>query len=54
MKKRTLGKHGPQVSSIGLGCMGLNYGYAGTLSRKDAVALIRHAFDKWVTFLINR
>ena len=34
MHKRTLGRNGLQVSAIGFGCMGLNFGYASTLTRE--------------------
>lgn len=50
MKKRTLGKSGLEVSVIGLGCMGLSYGYGPATDRQDAVKLIRAAFDRGVTF----
>lgn len=50
MKKRTLGKSGLEVSAIGLGCMGLSYGYGPATDRSEAIKLIRTAFDKGVTF----
>lgn len=49
MQKRTLG-NGLEVSAIGLGCMGLTFGYGPAQSREDAVRLIRAAFDQGVTF----
>jgi aryl-alcohol dehydrogenase-like predicted oxidoreductase len=50
MQKRTLGRTGLEVSALGLGCMGLSYGYGPATERGDAIALIRHAFDLGVTF----
>jgi len=50
MKIRQLGQNGPQVSAIGYGCMGLDFGYANTLSRADGVAMIRAAVERGVTF----
>ena len=47
---RQLGRHGPTVSAIGLGCMGISFGYADKLSKDDGVALIRAAVDRGVTF----
>jgi pyridoxine 4-dehydrogenase len=49
MKTRTLGR-GLEVSAIGLGCMGLSYGYGPAVDRADGVALIRAAYEKGVTF----
>jgi len=50
MKKRTLGKSGLEVSALGLGCMGLSYGYGPATERDQAIKLIRAAFDKGITF----
>lgn len=50
MKKRTLGKSGLEVSAIGFGCMGLNFAYSQTLEKKDAIALLRAAVERGVTF----
>lgn len=50
MKHRTLGDSGLDVSAIGLGCMGLSFGYGPAASKEDAVKLIRRAFDLGVTF----
>ena len=50
MKKRTLGKSGLEVSEIGLGCMGLSSGYGPATDKQQAIALIRSAFDRGVTF----
>jgi aryl-alcohol dehydrogenase-like predicted oxidoreductase len=49
MKKRTLG-NGLEVSAVGLGCMGLTFGYGPATDTSDAVALIRAAYDRGVTF----
>jgi aryl-alcohol dehydrogenase-like predicted oxidoreductase len=48
--KRGLGKNGPEVSAIGLGCMGMSEFYVGG-SEQESVATIHHALDRGVTFL---
>jgi aryl-alcohol dehydrogenase-like predicted oxidoreductase len=50
MKKRKLGKSNLEVSAIGLGCMGLSFGYGPATERQQAIKLIRTAFDRGVTF----
>lgn len=50
MKTRQLGRHGPTVSALGLGCMGLSYGYGPATGTADAVQLIRAAFERGITF----
>src|SRR5271165_2545667 len=50
MQKRTLGKSGLEVSAIGLGCMGLSYGYGPATEKQAAIQLIRVAFDRGITF----
>src|SRR6201997_4611972 len=50
MKKRKLGKSGLEVSTIGLGCMGVNFSYGHALDKKQAIALIRGAVERGVTF----
>ena len=50
MKTRKLGNSGLEVSALGLGCMGLSFGYGPATDRQDAVKLIRTAFEQGVTF----
>lgn len=50
MKKRALGKSGLKVSAIGFGCMGLNFSYGHALEKKAAIALVRDAVERGVTF----
>lgn len=50
MKKRSLGTSNLEVSAIGLGCMGLSYGYGAAADRGDAIKLIRAAVERGVTF----
>ncbi len=50
MQHRQLGKSGLEVSALGLGCMGLSYGYGPATNTADAVKVIRAAFDRGVTF----
>ena len=50
MKKRKLGKSNLEVSAIGLGCMGLSYGYGPAVEKKEGIKLIRAAVERGVTF----
>jgi len=50
MQKRILGKSGLEVSAIGLGCMGLSFGYGPAIEKSNAIHLIRAAFEQGVTF----
>src|ERR1700710_561518 len=50
MQKRTLGNSGLEVSALGLGCMGLNFGYGPATDKTEAIALIRAAVELGVTF----
>ena len=50
MQKRILGKSGLEVSALGLGCMGLSFGYGPATDKQDAIKLIRAAYDNGVTF----
>jgi aryl-alcohol dehydrogenase-like predicted oxidoreductase len=50
MQTRVLGKSGLEVSAVGLGCMGLSYGYGPATERQKAIKLIRSAFEQGVTF----
>ncbi|RCS30807.1 aldo/keto reductase [Rhodanobacter denitrificans] len=50
MQTRTLGRSGLDVSALGFGCMGLNFGYGPGPGKQEAIALIRDAFANGVTF----
>jgi aryl-alcohol dehydrogenase-like predicted oxidoreductase len=50
MKKRKLGNSELVVSSIGLGCMGMSYGYGPAADKKEMISLIHEAVDRGVTF----
>jgi len=50
MQKRTLGNSGLDVSAIGLGCMGLSFGYGPATEKQQAITLIRTAYERGVTF----
>ncbi len=50
MKTRQLGTHGPQVSALGLGCMGLTHAYGTPVATRDGIALLRGAVERGVTF----
>ena len=50
MKKRKLGKSGLEVSALGLGCMGMSYGYGPAGDKQEMIALLRKAVERGVTF----
>jgi len=50
MRKRKLGNSGLEVSALGLGCMGLSYGYGPAVDKQEGISLIRSAFERGVTF----
>jgi len=50
MQKRRLGRSGLEVSALGLGCMGLSFAYGPALEKKQAIAFLRGAVDRGVTF----
>lgn len=50
MEKRKLGNTGLEVSALGLGCMGLSFGYGPAVNKQEAVKLIRVAYEEGVTF----
>src|SRR5919197_803517 len=50
MKKRKLGKTGLEVSAIGLGCMGMSFGYGPPKDKREMIALLHAAVERGVTF----
>jgi aryl-alcohol dehydrogenase-like predicted oxidoreductase len=50
MQKRQLGNSGLEVSALGLGCMGMSFGYGPPKDKQEMIALIRAAFQRGVTF----
>ena len=50
MQKRKLGKSGLEVSALGLGCMGMSFGYGPAADKQEMIALIRAAVERGVTF----
>lgn len=50
MEIRKLGRSGPAVSAVGFGCMGLNYHRGPALPRSEAIALLRAAHERGITF----
>jgi aryl-alcohol dehydrogenase-like predicted oxidoreductase len=50
MQKRKLGRSNLEVSAMGLGCMGMSYGYGPAADKKEMISLIRSAVERGVTF----
>jgi len=50
MLKRKLGKKGLEVSALGLGCMGMSFGYGPAANKKEMISLLRLAVERGVTF----
>jgi aryl-alcohol dehydrogenase-like predicted oxidoreductase len=50
MQKRKLGKSNLEVSAIGLGCMGLSFGYGPAVDKQEGISLIRSAVERGITF----
>jgi aryl-alcohol dehydrogenase-like predicted oxidoreductase len=50
MQKRKLGKSNLEVSALGLGCMGMSYGYGPAADKQEMISLIRSAVERGVTF----
>src|SRR5882757_6578818 len=50
MQKRKLGKSGLEVSAIGLGCMGMSFGYGPAKSKDEMIPVIRAAVELGITF----
>jgi len=50
MQKRKLGKSNLEVSAIGLGCMGMSFGYGPPKDKQDMISVIKSAVELGVTF----
>ena len=50
MQKRTLGNSNLEVSALGLGCMGMSFGYGPAADKQEMISLLRSAVDRGVTF----
>jgi aryl-alcohol dehydrogenase-like predicted oxidoreductase len=50
MQKRKLGNSNLEVSALGLGCMGMSYGYGPAADKQEMISLIRRAVDRGITF----
>lgn len=50
MERRKLGNSGLEVSALGLGCMGMSFGYGPAGDKREMISLIRSAFERGITF----
>src|SRR5947207_9111974 len=50
MQKRKLGNSNLEVSALGLGCMGMSYGYGPAADKQEMISLIRTAVERGITF----
>ncbi len=50
MQKRKLGKSNLEVSAVGLGCMGMSFGYGPAADKKEMISLLRSAVERGITF----
>ena len=50
MQKRNLGRSNLEVSALGLGCMGMSFGYGPAADKQQMISLIRSAVERGVTF----
>src|SRR6266581_4368892 len=50
MQKRKLGKSNLEVSALGLGCMGMSFGYGPAADKQEMISVIRSAVEQGVTF----
>jgi aryl-alcohol dehydrogenase-like predicted oxidoreductase len=50
MQKRKLGKSGLEVSALGLGCMGMSFGYGPAKDKKEMISVLQAAVERGITF----
>src|SRR2546425_4179531 len=53
MQKRKLGRSNLEVSAVGLGCMGMSFGYGPAADKQEMISLLRSAVDRGVTFFVT-